>query len=170
MKSICRNEMTFNARRDSHHSHDRRRDIRRGFTLIELLVVIAIIAILISLLLPAVQQARESARRTQCKNNLKQIGLGIHGHHDTYGFLPGLALCSAGPEDYNLGMQNIWFNFRHLPPSLYLLPYVEQQAIHDQFSWQWSGDDANGAHAGPIGELNINVVNRRLHCNGDLAR
>ncbi|MEZ6035316.1 MAG: DUF1559 domain-containing protein [Planctomycetaceae bacterium] len=114
---------------------------RSGFTLIELLVVIAIIAVLVSLLLPAVQQAREAARRTQCKNNLKQIALALHNFHDTFGILPGLALCGSGPEDLNPGMQNIWYQFRHTPPSVYLLPYLEQGNIFSQWNINKSGSD-----------------------------
>lgn len=89
---------------------------RQGFTLIELLVVIAIIAILIALLLPAVQQAREAARRTQCKNNLKNIGLAVHNFHDTYDALPPLVSHSGGPTFF-----------------FHILPYVEQSALYNLY-------------------------------------
>ena len=95
----------------------------RGFTLIELLVVIAIIAILIALLLPAVQQAREAARRTQCKNNLKQIGLALHNYHDTSNSLPSgsiVLLNAAGTTYYGHGWT--W----HAS----ILPYMDQANMY----------------------------------------
>ena len=138
-----------------------RRMKRFGFTLIELLVVIAIIAVLIGLLLPAVQKIREAANRMKCQNNLKQVGLGLHGHHDANGFLPGLALCGSGVEDYNPGMQNIWNEFRHTPPSVFLLPYVEQDNIWRQWNIHYAGtDNANPGIAG--GTTNLNLANKPL--------
>jgi len=95
--------------------------LRQGFTLIELLVVIAIIAVLISLLLPAVQQAREAARRSQCKNHLKQLGLATHNFHDTYTHLPW----SARQIDVN-GVWNIGSLF------YWILPYIEQGPLYQQ--------------------------------------
>ena len=101
---------------------------QRGFTLIELLVVIAIIAILVALLLPAVQQAREAARRSSCKNNLKQLGLAMHNYHDTHGvFPPGWIIprCPGVDEGEHR------FVTRNPAWGLYLLPMLEQGAIYD---------------------------------------
>ena len=98
-----------------------------GFTLVELLVVITIIGILIALLLPAVQSAREAARQAQCKNNLKQLGLAAHEHHEALGHFPagGWSWCWIGDPDRGTGVQQ---------PGGWIynsLPYLEQQALHD---------------------------------------
>lgn len=98
-----------------------------GFTLIELLVVIAIIAILIALLLPAVQQAREAARRTQCKNNLKQLGLALHNYADVYGVFPPYAGGTGAPAG-GLGMRS------RVSGIVALLPYFEMANLYSQIS------------------------------------
>jgi prepilin-type N-terminal cleavage/methylation domain-containing protein/prepilin-type processing-associated H-X9-DG protein len=99
---------------------------RKGFTLVELLVVIAIIGILIALMLPAVQAARESARRTQCRNNFKQIGLALHNYHDTHGsFPPGyLSVVGTNGPDDDRGPGWGW--------AAMVLPYMEQTNVRNQ--------------------------------------
>lgn len=107
---------------------------RRGFTLIELLVVIAIIAVLVAILLPAVQQAREAARRSTCKNNLKQIALAFHNYHDVYSMLPGQ-------------MTSLTYGQNHtVSPNIVILPFLEQSALYDSYDNNvWYNDPKNYA-------------------------
>ena len=100
--------------------------VKRGFTLIELLVVIAIIAILIALLLPAVQQAREAARRSSCKNNMKQLGLAFHNYHETHRIFPPMHIESrrvVADDDPNES---------HLGWNVMLLPYLDQAPLYNK--------------------------------------
>ena len=134
----------------------------RGFTLIELLVVIAIIAILIALLLPAVQQAREAARRTRCKNNLKQLGLGLHNYHDTHRVFPyatevhGRASTSKFPIKTN-----------HTGYTM-LLPFIDEAALYNKFDFSaatanYLGNGNCDAHNGGSGELAGDVAIREAN-------
>ena len=115
---------------------------RRAFTLIELLVVIAIIAVLIALLLPAVQQAREAARRTQCKNNLKQLGLAMHNYHDVHvRFAPNRLGRSGG-----MGGSP---NFAALGWTVHLLPFVDQAPMYSSMNLDFH-DPATANNGGSL--------------------
>ncbi len=103
--------------------------LRRAFTLVELLVVIAIIGILIALLLPAVQAAREAARRSQCANNLKQMGLALHNYHDSHQCFPSLGQgTNAGSPRYQTS------TYGHMSGVVVLLPFMEQGPLYDQYT------------------------------------
>lgn len=132
---------------------------RRGFTLIELLVVIAIIAILVALLLPAVQQAREAARRTECKNNLKQIGIALHNYHDTHGVFPAATIakgsCNTGEGNPLVLNATGW---------TMLLPYFDQANVYSQYDMnQAAGSYTSGALTGSL------AGDAELSGNGDLV-
>jgi prepilin-type N-terminal cleavage/methylation domain-containing protein len=106
-----------------------------GFTLVELLVVIAIIGILVALLLPAIQAAREAARRTQCTNNLKQLGVGLHNYHDAHKVLPAAAYCTSANA---ISHCHTWIES--------LLPFIEQQNWYEQINFRaWNHQGGNPA-------------------------
>jgi len=111
---------------------------RRGFTLVELLVVIAIIGVLVALLLPAVQAAREAARRSSCSNNLRQVALAMHNFHDTHGCLPpgNVQGTTARPPHTRfgiaLGTEHGW--------SIFVLPFMEGSSLYNGYRWDKSWD------------------------------
>ena len=130
---------------------------RRGFTLIELLVVIAIIAILIALLLPAVQQAREAARRSQCKNNLKQFGLAMHNYHDTHGmFPPGNVPSETASAGGGTGNPYYAYSAHAM-----LLPFIDQAPLYNRFDFN------NTPLTGSNNTLRLSKLNAFL-CPSDL--
>lgn len=144
---------------------------RLAFTLIELLVVIAIIAILIALLLPAVQQAREAARRTQCKNNLKQIGLAMHNYHDVSNQFPISIGWGAWPDGTANQDRRQAFSDK-----VYLLPYLDQGPIYNQtdfndFPWNVWNQNSNVAQSGrlPVFNCPSNANTAEAGPNGDFT-
>ncbi len=135
---------------------------RRGFTLIELLVVIAIIGVLVGLLLPAVQAAREAARRVHCSNNLKQLGLALHMYHETYKVFPPALLGSGRYDD--AGYHAKRGGVKNTTGWALMLPFLEQEALHDRYNFGACSSSSSPYGHAVAGNDTVNdgVYNARL--------
>ena len=116
---------------------------RRAFTLVELLVVIAIIGVLVALLLPAVQYARESARRMSCSNNLKQIGIALHTYHDTFKVFPPALIGSGRANPADVRNQNPTMYLLNTTGWVMMLPQLEQQGLASQYNFNYCSSVSN---------------------------
>jgi prepilin-type N-terminal cleavage/methylation domain-containing protein/prepilin-type processing-associated H-X9-DG protein len=138
---------------------------RAGFTLVELLVVIAIIGVLVALLLPAVQAAREAARRTQCKNNFKQLAIAIHNYHDTHLYLPP-GYVSSNP---GVAGNSSWCRsggVQRAPWTVLILPFSEQANLHSKFDFNIVFQDASNQMAAVNGAVVVPV--KMFQCPSDI--
>ncbi len=144
---------------------------RKGFTLIELLVVMAIIALLVSLLLPAIQQARESARLTKCKNNLKQIGLALHNYHDAHKLFPPGLIATVFIDANNprgerqtdpteaMVRGSLGLGYHGTSWMLHILPYIDKKNVYDLWDFRLNvRENADGVNTRIIGGIEIQLM------------
>ncbi|HBJ38547.1 MAG TPA: hypothetical protein DDZ51_28090, partial [Planctomycetaceae bacterium] len=133
----------------SNRVYSPRRSTKDGFTLVELLVVIAIIGVMVGLLLPAVQAAREAARRMSCSNNLKQFGIALHNYHDTFLRFP--------PRQGGTGWQNDFTNGMNGGANMLILGFLEQTALYEQFKNPLTHNGVTFQPWGPIPSSHANT-------------
>lgn len=142
--------------------------VRQGFTLVELLVVIAIIGILVGLLLPAVQAAREAARRMQCSNNLKQLGLAVQNYHDVYKSLPSGFITNYPAGALNTAAMMSVTQRTHWSWGAFVLPYIEQTALYNTLNPGQTSMDGLLATPGGLAALTTSLPS--FQCPSDTSQ